>query len=262
MYGLPTPDCSASADVKRVEGPAGKPYAAQTTFRPNRGHPWPGSQFPVDLKSATAAWSAPRRADRPVHGPVSSSSTMTVPSSLRARVPEILLRLHDSDPSRLAGNGGAAPPTVTTAVVLTDGHHGSVDEFLIILTGQAEITGNFTGHSAYALANQLSRHKPLNFEVGSEQQILATIGTDHLTVGSGRRDRLPAQVILYPIWQRTAARAIISAGSLVASIITYLRSRCYRGGWIPLVPGWCRRLIMAIIGVTTDSVHRLLRACP
>ena len=105
-----------------------------------------------------------------------------------------------------------------------------------------------------ALANQLSFGSlPLNFEVESEQQISATIGTDHLTVGLWAAFIGFLLVIVYLIWQYRGL-AIISAGSLVvASIITYLV--------IALLSWWMgyrlslagvAGLIMAI-GVTTDS---------
>ena len=133
----------------------------------------------------------------------------------------------------------------------------------IIPNGEAQISGNFTAQSATALANQLQFGSlPLNFEVQSEQQISATIGTDHLTVGLWAALIGFLLVILYLIWQYRGL-AVISAGSLIiASIITYLviALLSWAMGYRLSLAG-VAGLIMAI-GVTTDSLHRVLRTRP
>ena len=253
LYDFLTLDCSASADVKRVEGPADKPYAACDDSGRIKYILGPVTVPGSDLKSATAglvrtqtggstgAWSVSLQFNNDGAEKFKESS-------------EILYGFHDSDPEA-GGNGGAGTPDRNHFAVVLDGTVITAPSMnSIIPTGQAEITGNFTAASARTLANQLSFGSlPLNFEVESEQQISATIGTDHLTVGLWAAVIGFLLVILYLIWQYRGL-AIISAGSLVvASIITYLV--------ITLLSWWMgyrlslagvAGLIMAI-GVTTDS---------
>ena len=253
LYDFLTLDCSASADVKRVEGPADKPYAACDDSGRIKYILGPVTVPGSDLKSATAglvrtqtggstgAWSVSLQFNNDGAEKFKESS-------------EILYGFHDSDPEA-GGNGGAGTPDRNHFAVVLDGTVITAPSMnSIIPTGQAEITGNFTAATSRTLANQLSFGSlPLNFEVESEQQISATIGTDHLTVGLWAAVIGFLLVILYLIWQYRGL-AIISAGSLVvASIITYLV--------ITLLSWWMgyrlslagvAGLIMAI-GVTTDS---------
>jgi len=253
QYDFLTLDCSASADVKRVEGPADKPYAACDDSGRIKYILGPVTVPGSDLKSATAglvrtqtggstgAWSVSLQFNNDGAEKFKESS-------------EILYGFHDSDPEA-GGNGGAGTPDRNHFAVVLDGTVITAPSMnSIIPTGQAEITGNFTAATSRTLANQLSFGSlPLNFEVESEQQISATIGTDHLTVGLWAAVIGFLLVILYLIWQYRGL-AIISAGSLVvASIITYLV--------ITLLSWWMgyrlslagvAGLIMAI-GVTTDS---------
>ena len=253
LYDFLTLDCSASADVKRVEGPADKPYAACDDSGRIKYILGPVTVPGSDLKSATAglvrtqtggstgAWSVSLQFNNDGAEKFKESS-------------EILYGFHDSDPEA-GGNGGAGTPDRNHFAVVLDGTVITAPSMnSIIPTGQAEITGNFTAATSRTLANQLSFGSlPLNFEVESEQQISATIGTDHLTVGLWAAMIGFLLVILYLIWQYRGL-AIISTGSLVvASIITYLV--------ITLLSWWMgyrlslagvAGLIMAI-GVTTDS---------
>lgn len=124
----------------------------------------------------------------------------------------------------------------------------------IISNGRAQITGNFTATSATALANQLNFGSlPLNFEVESEQQISATLGSDHLEKGLWAGIIGLILVIFYLIWQYRGL-AIISAGSLViASALTYLVIALLSWGvGYRLSLAGVAGLIMAV-GVTTDS---------
>lgn len=92
-----------------------------------------------------------------------------------------------------------------------------------IPNGQAQISGTFTASSARALANQLNFGSlPLNFEVQSEEQISATLGSDHLQKGIWAGLIGLVLVVLYMVWQYRGL-AILSAGSLLAAAgITYL----------------------------------------
>lgn len=123
-----------------------------------------------------------------------------------------------------------------------------------IYDGRAAITGNFNAESAGTLANQLSFGSlPLNFEVLSQEQISATLGTEQLFNGIIAGAIGLVLVTLYLAWQYRAI-SIVAVGSLVvAAVGTY-------GAIIAL--GWLQgyRLslagvagIIVAIGITADS---------
>ena len=252
QYDFLTLDCSAAADVKRVEGPADKPYAACDDSGQIKYILGPVAVPGSDLSSATAG--LVRTQTGGSTGQWSVSLQFNAAGSEKFKeTSTILYGYHTSDPQG-STSGQGTPDRNHFAVVLDGTVITAPSMNAIIPNGQAEITGNFTAVSARTLANQLSFGSlPLNFEVESEQQISATIGTDHLTVGLWAALIGFILVILYLIWQYRGL-AIISAGSLiVASIITYLV--------IALLSWWMgyrlslagvAGLIMAI-GVTTDS---------
>ena len=252
QYDFLTLDCSAAADVKRVEGPADKPYAACDDSGQIKYILGPVAVPGSDLSSATAG--LVRTQTGGSTGQWSVSLQFNAAGSEKFKeTSTILYGYHTSDPQG-STSGQGTPDRNHFAVVLDGTVITAPSMNAIIPNGQAEITGNFTAVSARTLANQLSFGSlPLNFEVESEQQISATIGTDHLTVGLWAALIGFLLVILYLIWQYRGL-AIISAGSLiVASIITYLV--------IALLSWWMgyrlslagvAGLIMAI-GVTTDS---------
>ena len=251
MYDFLTLDCSASADVKRVEGAADKPYAACDESGQVKYILGPVAVPGSDLEAASAAIAT--------NGTGQSTGQWIV--SLRfnhegaekfKETSTILYGYHDSDPQ---GSSYRGSPDRNSFAVVLDGTVITAPSMQAIITnGEAQISGNFTAQSARALANQLQFGSlPLNFEVESEQQISATIGTDHLTVGLWAALIGFLLVILYLIWQYRG-RAIISAGSLVvASIITYLviTLLSWAMGYRLSLAG-VAGLIMAI-GVTTDS---------
>ena len=123
-----------------------------------------------------------------------------------------------------------------------------------ITDGKAEITGNFNASSAQSLANQLQFGSlPLNFEVQSEQQISATLGTNHLEKGLWAGLVGLILVVLYMLWQYRGL-AVLSAGSLlVAGILTYLAITIlsWTMGYRLSLPG-VAGLIVAV-GFTADS---------
>ena len=252
QYDFLTLDCSAAADVKRVEGPADKPYAACDDSGQIKYILGPVAVPGSDLSSATAG--LVRTQTGGSTGQWSVSLQFNAAGSEKFKeTSTILYGYHNSDPQGPT-SGQGTPDRNHFAVVLDGTVITAPSMNAIIPNGQAEITGNFTAVSSRTLANQLSFGSlPLNFEVESEQQISATIGTDHLTVGLWAALIGFLLVILYLIWQYRGL-AIISAGSLiVASIITYVV--------IALLSWWMgyrlslagvAGLIMAI-GVTTDS---------
>ena len=93
-------------------------------------------------------------------------------------------RVHRRD--HAAAGSAASPPQNQFAMVL-DGlviSAPSLDAGVIIADGKAEISGTFTRESAASLANQLNFGSlPLTFEVESEEQISATLGSEQLQMG-------------------------------------------------------------------------------
>jgi len=87
----------------------------------------------------------------------------------------------------------------------------------VIPDGQAQISGSFTRESANTLANQLNFGSlPLNFEVQSEEQISATLGSEHLRIGLIAGVIGLVLVALYMLWQYRGL-AFIAVGSLLAA---------------------------------------------
>lgn len=92
-----------------------------------------------------------------------------------------------------------------------------------ILGGDAQITGNFTAEDAGTLANQLKFGSlPLQFEVQSEEQISATLGSEQLV--SGLIAGLAGLVLIvgYMIWQYHALGAIAVGSILLSTGMSYL----------------------------------------
>mgnify|MGYP000919240955 FL=1 len=251
MYDFLTLDCSASADVKRVEGAADKPYAACDESGQIKYILGPVAVPGSDLTSATAAIARNNNGQSTGQWIVSLQFNHDGAEKFKD-TSTILYGYHDSDPQGSSYRG--SPDRNSFAVVLDGTVITAPSMQAIIANGEAQISGNFTAQSATALANQLQFGSlPLNFEVESEQQISATIGTDHLTIGLWAALIGFLLVILYLIWQYRGL-AIISAGSLVvASIITYLviTLLSWAMGYRLSLAG-VAGLIMAI-GVTTDS---------
>ncbi len=252
MYDFLTLDCSAAADVKRVEGPSDKPYAACDDSGQIKYILGPVAVPGSDLKTATAGLA--RNSNGQTTGQWAVSLQFNEAGKEKFKeTSTILYGFHGADAAGSSFYRGR-PDRNSFAVVLDGTVITAPSMNAIIPTGEAEITGNFTAKSASALANQLSFGSlPLNFEVESEQQISATIGTDHLTIGLWAALIGFLLVIVYLIWQYRGL-AVISAGSLlVASIITYLviTLLSWAMGYRLSLAG-VAGLIMAI-GVTTDS---------
>ena len=252
VYDFLTLDCSASADVKRVEGASDKPYAACDDSGQIKYILGPVAVPGSDLKTATAGLA--RNSNGQTTGQWAVSLQFNDAGTEKFKdTSTILYGYHTSDPQ--GGSFYQGRPDRNSFAVVLDGTVITAPSMNAITpNGQAEITGNFTAQSASALANQLSFGSlPLNFEVESEQQISATIGTDHLTVGLWAAFIGFLLVIVYLIWQYRGL-AVISAGSLVvASVITYLVIALL--SWLMgyrLSLAGVAGLIMAI-GVTTDS---------
>ncbi|EJF47764.1 export membrane protein SecD [Schaalia georgiae F0490] len=252
MYDFLTFDCSAAANASRTEGAADKPYAACDSNGQIKYILGPVTVPGSDLKAASAGqvrnstgqttgeWGVDLQFNDAGTQAFSESST-------------ILYGFHSQDAQGSTFYKGS-PDRNHFAVVLDGTVITAPSMNAVIPNGQAQITGNFTATSAAALANQLSFGSlPLNFEVESEQQISATLGSDHLEKGLWAAIIGFALVILYLIWQYRGL-AVISAGSLIiATVITYqvIALLSWWMGYRLSLAG-VAGLIMAI-GVTTDS---------
>ena len=124
----------------------------------------------------------------------------------------------------------------------------------IIGDGNAEISGNFSRESAGTLARQLNFGSlPLTFEVQSEQQISATLGSESLQKGllAGLVGLL--LVGLYSLVQYRALGTVTIASLVIAGLLTYL-TLCvlsWLQGYRLSLPGVAG--VIVAIGITADS---------
>ncbi|MHB1063280.1 MAG: protein translocase subunit SecD [Georgenia sp.] len=123
-----------------------------------------------------------------------------------------------------------------------------------IPNGKAQISGSFTQETAAALANQLNFGSlPLNFEVQSQDEISATLGSEQLARGVLAGIVGAALVVLYMIWQYRGLGLVSVASLMVAAALNYLVIALLSWGIgyrlsLPGVVG----LIIAV-GITADS---------
>ena len=88
--------------------------------------------------------------------------------------------------------------------------------------GEASISGNFSQEEAGQLADQLRFGAlPLEFEVASEQQISATLGTDQLQMGLIAGLIGLGLVVLYAFAQYRALSIVTTSSLLVMGVLTY-----------------------------------------
>lgn len=124
----------------------------------------------------------------------------------------------------------------------------------VITNGSAQITGGFTKESSQSLADQLKYGSlPIGFEVQSQENISATLGSESLRSGllAGLIGLL--LVIIYSFFQYRAL-ALVTVGSLLAAaLLTYLLIALlsWRQGYRLSLSG-VAGLIVAI-GITADS---------
>lgn len=124
----------------------------------------------------------------------------------------------------------------------------------VISNGSAQITGSFDKVSSKALADSLKYGSlPIGFEVQSQENISATLGSEQLTSGllAGAIGLL--LVIIYSVFQYRGL-ALVTVGSLaVAAILVYLiiTLLSWRQGYRLSLAG-VAGLIVAI-GITADS---------
>ena len=140
------------------------------------------------------------------------------------------------------------------AVVLDEAVITAPSVEVIIPNGQASITGDFTRLEAATLAQQLSFGAlPLRFEVQSEQQVSATLGSEQLQRGLLAGGIGLLLVVIYLIFQYRALAGVTVASLAVAAVWTYLAITLL--AWainfrlsLPGIAG-----IIVAIGFTADS---------
>ncbi|WP_127127757.1 protein translocase subunit SecD [Georgenia sp. SYP-B2076] len=149
---------------------------------------------------------------------------------------------------------GQQPPQNQFAIVL-DGLVISAPVMQnAILDGRAQISGSFTRESSTALANQLNFGSlPLNFEVQSEDQISATLGSEQLARGVLAGILGAALVVLYMLWQYRGLGLVAVASLLIAAALTYgvIALLSWTIGYRLSLPGVVGMIVA--IGVTADS---------
>ena len=123
-----------------------------------------------------------------------------------------------------------------------------------ITGGNAEISGQFTQAEATTLANQLNFGAlPLSFEVLSEQQISATLGSEQLQRGllAGLIGLL--LVVVYSVFQYRALGLVTVASLTIAAVLTYLALAIlsWTQGYRLSLPGVAG--VIVAIGITADS---------
>ena len=124
----------------------------------------------------------------------------------------------------------------------------------VINNGQAEISGSFTRQSAATLASQLNFGAlPISFQVESEQQISATLGSEQLQKGLLAGLIGMVLVVLYSLVQYRVLGFLTVASLVLAAIITYavITLLSWTQGYRLSLPG-VAGLIVAI-GITADS---------
>lgn len=111
----------------------------------------------------------------------------------------------------------------------------------VITDGQPRITGNFTQESAKALSEQLKYGAlPISFDIQSEQQVSATLGTDQLRMGVIAGLIGLALVAVYSLFQYRALGFVTIISLVVAGVLTYLA--------ICLL-GWSQNYRLSLAGV-------------
>ncbi len=124
----------------------------------------------------------------------------------------------------------------------------------VISNGSAQITGSFNSETAKSLSDQLKYGAlPISFEVQSQENISATLGSEQLASGllAGAIGLL--LVVIYSIFQYRGL-AVVTVGSLaVAALVVYLLIALlsWRQGYRLSLAG-VAGLIVAI-GITADS---------
>lgn len=124
----------------------------------------------------------------------------------------------------------------------------------IITDGRAQISGNFTRESAQTLSSQLRFGAlPLSFEVQSEEQISATLGSEQLEKGLIAGVIGLFLVVLFSLYQYRGLGMVTIASLAIAGLLTYglLVLLGTLQGYRLSLPGVAG--VIVAIGITADS---------
>jgi len=111
----------------------------------------------------------------------------------------------------------------------------------VITDGRSQITGNFNEASSKSLADKLKFGAlPISFDIQSEQQVSATLGTQQLEMGLLAGLIGLALVVVYSLFQYRALGLVTVASLIVAGVLTYLA--------IALL-GWSQNYRLSLAGV-------------
>jgi len=112
---------------------------------------------------------------------------------------------------------------------------------VVISDGKSQITGNFTQASAAELAQQLKYGAlPMSFQLQTEQQISATLGTDQLKMGLIAGLIGLILVAIYSFFQYRLLGLVTISSLIIAGLLTYLA--------IALL-GWSANYRLSLAGV-------------
>src|SRR5690606_2808841 len=138
---------------------------------------------------------------------------------------------------------------VLDGLVISDAQMNSA-----IYDGRAKITGDCTAETAATLANQLDFGSlPIDFEIQSQEQISATLGTEQLSRGILAGLIGAGLVVIYMLWQYRGLGLLSVASLVLAGVITYgaIALMSWLVGYRLSLPGVVG-LIVAV-GITADS---------
>src|SRR5690625_1581261 len=124
----------------------------------------------------------------------------------------------------------------------------------IITDGRAQISGNFTRESAQTLSSQLRFGAlPLSFEVQSEEQISATLGSEQLEKGLIAGVIGLFLVVIFSLYQYRGLGMVTIASLAIAGLLTYglLVLLGTLQGYRLSLPGVAG--VIVAIGITADS---------
>jgi len=124
----------------------------------------------------------------------------------------------------------------------------------VITNGQAQITGSFTQDSATVLSDQLKYGAlPIGFEVQSQENISATLGSESLRSGLLAGLIGLIVVVIYMAFQYRGLATVVLGSLVVAALLVYLAIAflSWRQGYRLSLAG-VAGLIVAI-GITSDS---------
>ena len=119
--------------------------------------------------------------------------------------------------------GDATTPTRQFAIVLDDLVISAPEVCQTAITdGRAEISGNFTQASSKSLADQLAFGSlPINFQVESQQQVSATLGSSQLEKGLWAGLVGLILVAIYSFFQYRALAFVTVSSLVIATSMTY-----------------------------------------